>query len=216
MFRARAKSIAKKVLARSTRGRMIWRGPIEARRVAITFDDGPGEMTEAYLDVLAELGVPATFFVMGYYLDQQHLPGAVGKYLRGGHQLAGHGYFHERFTTLGARALREELTRMDRALGPMPWGKWVRPPHGSIGPRDASVMLAMDYTVAMWSFDSCDYDGATADVLIERCAPAQVTPGEVLLFHEACPATLAALPTIVRSLQADGYELVTMADLMAR
>ena len=104
---------------------------------------------------------------------------------------------------------------MERALGPLPWGKWVRPPHGTLGARDVSVMLAMDYTIAMWSFDSRDYDGASADVLIERCAPARLTPGDVMLFHEACPATLAALPTIVARLRDDGYELVTMADLLA-
>ena len=214
-LRERVKTVAKQVLVRSTRGKMMWRGPSDARRVAITFDDGPGELTEAYLETLADLGVPATFFIMGYYVEQEHLPGAVGKYLRGGHQVAGHGFFHQRFTEMGARALRSELDRMHRALGVLPWGKWVRPPHGSFGPRDVAVMLALDYTVAMWSFDSCDYDGATADVLVERCRPERITPGEVMLFHEANHQTLAALPAIVRNLQADGYELVTMADLLS-
>ena len=66
----------------------------------------------------------------------------------------------------------------------------------------------------MWSFDSRDYDGADAATLIERCAPANLAPGDVLLFHEASAPTLAALPTIVERLRADGYELVTMADLL--
>lgn len=213
MLRAQVKSLAQKAVVRATRGRIFWHGPRDVRRVAITFDDGPGELTDEYLACLSELDVPATFFVMGSYCEQ--LPGMVARYMRGGHQVAGHGYYHERFTNLGARALTTELARMTAAIGPLPWGKWVRPPHGSIGPRDAAVMLGSGYTVAMWSHDSRDYDGADAATLIERCAPRQIAPGDVLLFHEASPATLAALPTIVRQLEADGYELVTMADLLA-
>jgi len=212
VLRAQLKTMAQEVLVRATRGRIVWHGPRTARRVAITFDDGPGDLTDEYLALLSELDVPATFFLMGNYVEQ--LPDALGAYLRGGHQIAGHGYYHERFTHLGVRALRAELDRMDGAIGPLPWGKWVRPPHGSIGARDAAVMLGLGYTVAMWSFDSRDYDGADAATLIERCAPANLAPGDVLLFHEASAPTLAALPAIVERLRADGYELVTMADLL--
>lgn len=213
MLRAQIKATAQRVLPRLTRGRMVWRGPTAVRRVAITFDDGPGEMTDAYLDVLATAGVAATFFVMGYYVERQ--PEALRAYLRGGHQIAGHGYYHERFTRLGARGLGDELTRMERAVGTLPWGKWVRPPHGTLGLTDVGVMLARGYTVAMWSFDSKDYDGADAATLIERCGPARVTAGDVLLFHEHNQATVDALPSIIANLRADGYELVTMADLLA-
>ncbi len=212
MLRAQVKTLAQEVLVRATRGRIVWHGPRTTRRVAITFDDGPGDLTAEYLALLSELDVAATFFVMGSYVEQQ--PDALRAYVRGGHQVAGHGYYHERFTRLGVRALRAELARMDAAIGPLPWGKWVRPPHGSIGARDAGVMLGLGYTVAMWSFDSRDYDGADTATLIERCAPANLAPGDVLLFHEASAPTLAALPTIVARLRAAGYELVTMADLL--
>lgn len=213
MLRAQVKATAQRLLPRLTRGQMVWRGPATARRVALTFDDGPGELTAAYLDALASVDAPATFFLMGFYVERQ--PEALGAYLRGGHQIAGHGYFHERFTRLGVRGLGDELTRMERALGTLPWGRWVRPPHGTLGLADSGVMLARGYTVAMWSFDSLDYDGADAATLVERCRPDRVAPGEVMLFHEHNQATIDALPEIVRGLRADGYELVTMADLLA-
>ena len=171
-------------------------------------------MTERYLACLSEIGVPATFFVMGYYVEQR--PAIVAEYLRGGHQVAGHGYYHKRFTRQLPHALRDHLLLTDRLLGAAPQRRWVRPPHGSLGPVDAATMLALGFTVAMWSFDSRDHDGASADVLVERCAPANVRPGDVLLFHEGEAQTLAALPRIVEALRADGYELVTMADLVAR
>lgn len=212
-MRVRVKRLAREVVQRVTGGRIVWRGPEDARRVALTFDDGPHEMTERYLACLASLGAPATFFVMGYYVERR--PGVVAEYLRGGHQVAGHGYYHKRFTRLAPGALRDQLARTERALGAVPHGRWVRPPHGSLGPIDGATMLASGYTVAMWTFDSRDHDGAAAEVLVERCAPARCRAGDVLLFHEGQETTLAALPRIVEALREDGYELVTMADLVA-
>jgi peptidoglycan/xylan/chitin deacetylase (PgdA/CDA1 family) len=209
-----AKQLARKTVQRVTRGRIIWHGPTDVRRVAITFDDGPHALTEPYLACLAELGVPATFFVMGYYLERR--PDIIGSYLRGGHQIAGHGFYHKRFTRLRPEELRVQLARTDELLGAAPHRRWVRPPHGALGPLDATTMLASGFTVAMWSFDSRDYDGAGAETIVERCAPANVQPGDVLLFHEGEQGTLDALPRIVDALRRDGYELVTMADLVAR
>ncbi|MBZ0238709.1 MAG: polysaccharide deacetylase family protein [Deltaproteobacteria bacterium] len=199
---------------RASRGRIVWRGPDDVRRVALTFDDGPHALTERYLACLAALGAPATFFVMGYYVERR--PAVVADYLRGGHQVAGHGYYHKRFTRLFPHQLHDQLVRTERALGPVPHGRWVRPPHGSLGPIDGATMLARGYTVAMWSFDSRDYDGASAETLVERCAPGRCRPGDVLLFHEGQETTLAALPRIVDGLRGAGYELVTMADLVTR
>ncbi len=213
-MKARVKQLAREVVQRATRGRIVWRGPADARRVALTFDDGPHAMTERYLACLASLGAPATFFVMGYYVERR--PDVVAEYLRGGHQVAGHGYYHKRFTRLSPGALRDQLARTEAALGPVPHGRWVRPPHGSLGPVDGATMLASGYTVAMWSFDSRDHDGAAADVLAARCAPARCRPGDVLLFHEGQATTLAALPRVVDALRDGGFELVTMADLTAR
>jgi peptidoglycan/xylan/chitin deacetylase (PgdA/CDA1 family) len=209
-----ARKVAQEAVQRATRGRIVWRGPSDARRIALTFDDGPHALTEPYLTCLAALGAPATFFVMGYYVEKR--PAIVAEYLRGGHQVAGHGYYHKRFTRLRPDQLLAQLARSERAFGPLPHGKWVRPPHGSLGPVDGATMLAAGYTVAMWSLDSKDHDGAPADVLVERCTPARCRPGDVVLFHEGEATTLAALPRIIEALRADGYELVTLADLLAR
>lgn len=210
----RAKPVLRRALQRGTRERMVWRGPADRRRIALTFDDGPDELTPQYLEVLAGLGVPATFFCMGYYVER--MPALVAEYLRGGHQLGGHGYFHKRFTRLRPDQLRDQLRRTTRALGPQATGHWVRPPHGSLGPVDITTMLASGYTVGMWSLDSGDHTGAAPATIAATCAPDRVAPGEVILFHEGQEETLAALPAIVAGLHGAGYELVTMADLFAR
>lgn len=194
---------------------LLRRGPATVKRVALTFDDGPDELTARYLDVLDDLGVPATFFVCGARAEQH--PDLVREYVRRGHQIAGHGYDHTRFTKLSRRQLIDQCQRTDRAIGGQASGRsWVRPPHGSL---DASTLLSLrtsGYVVAMWTVDSHDYTERDPDKLAERCSPKAVGPGDVLLFHEGQEWTLAALPAIVTGLHAAGLECVTMHDLVAK
>jgi peptidoglycan/xylan/chitin deacetylase (PgdA/CDA1 family) len=194
--------------------RLIRRGPGTARRVALTFDDGPQPLTGAYLETLDRLGVPATFFLMGD-LTAPH-PEVVRDYQRRGHQVASHGWDHTAFPRLGPRALRDQLRRTDAVLGPQPAGRaWVRPPYGAISARVLAQLVTAGYTVALWSFDSFDHEVRDVDGLVARCDPDAIAPGEVLLFHEGQPWTLAALPAIVGRLRDAGYECVTMFDLFA-
>lgn len=195
-------------------GRLVYRGPSDARRVALTFDDGPDELTPAYLEVLDRYGVPGTFFVMGDLCAMR--PHALGEYRRRGHQLGGHGYDHTRFTSLSWSELDDQLDRSARIIGPVTEGRlWMRPPYGQLDARVLAKLWSRDHTVAMWSLDSRDYGHPAPELIAARCAPEHVTPGEVLLFHEGHQHTVDALPVIIERLLADGYELVTMADLIA-
>jgi peptidoglycan/xylan/chitin deacetylase (PgdA/CDA1 family) len=194
---------------------VLRRGPLTTGRVALTFDDGPDDLTARYLDVLDELGVPATFFVIGQHAEQH--PELVREYLRRGHQVAGHGYDHTRFTRLGRRALLDQCERTDRALGGQLTGRpWVRPPHGSVDASSLLALVAAGYIVAMWSVDSCDYSEQDPIAIADKCSPSSIRAGDVILFHEGQQWTLDALPRIVAAIHAAGLECVTMHDLFAR
>jgi peptidoglycan-N-acetylglucosamine deacetylase len=194
---------------------LLRRGPAASKRVALTFDDGPDSMTRRYLEMLDDLGVPATFFVLGE-LAARH-PELVRDYLRRGHQIAGHGYDHTRFPKLSRRALLDQCRRTDEAIGGQPTGRpWVRPPHGALDTLSILSLRSAGYVVALWSVDSCDYAERDPAKLAERCGPNVVRGGDVLLFHEGQEWTLEALPRIVASLHASGLECVTMFDLFAR
>lgn len=193
---------------------LLRRGPSSCNRIALTFDDGPDDLTERYLDVLDELGVPATFFVVGENAAAR--PQLVRDYLRRGHQIASHGYDHTRFPELSRRQLLDQCARTESMIGGQISGRpWVRPPYGALDASSMLILLAARYTVAMWSLDSRDHTTRDERELVRRCAPDRVRGGEVLLFHEGQPWTLAALPRIVHRLRAAGYELVTMHDLFA-
>lgn len=213
-IRDRLKRSMEEALQRLPGERVVWRGPGDVKRVALTFDDGPDERTPRYLELLERYGVAATFFVMGDLTEAR--PDAIAEYVRRGHQVGLHGYDHQKFTALSARALREQLRRTEAAIGPVPQGRlWVRPPYGAMGPMEAAMMLARGHVIGMWSLDSKDYDEAPPSEIAARCAPSVVKPGDVLLFHEGHDCTLEALPMVIEGLLGDGYELVTMADLVA-
>jgi len=191
------------------------RGPAGSKRIALTFDDGPDDLTEQYLDLLDDLGVPATFFLIGENCAAR--PELVREYRRRGHQIASHGYDHTRFPKLGRKELLDQCARTETALGGQTTGRpWVRPPHGSLDIASGVTLIAAGYTIALWSVSSCDYEIRTPEGLVEICAPDKVKGGDVLLFHEGQQWTINALPRIVTALHAAGLECVTMHDLFAK
>lgn len=210
--RRHARSALYRLLPRS---RFFGRGPSGRRQVALTFDDGPDGMTSEYLRALDELRVRATFFLIGRACEND--PALLAEYVRRGHQIGGHGYDHTSFVELPWGGLREQLVRTDAAIGPQPTRcAWVRPPFGALNARVLGQLLARGNTVALWSYDSLDFKNHDANEVALRCAPDRVAPGEVILLHEGQQWTLDALPRIVGGLRDAGYELVTMAEMLAR
>jgi peptidoglycan-N-acetylglucosamine deacetylase len=209
------KSTVKTFAYRAVPGRrFIARGPATGNRLALTFDDGPCEMSLAYLDLLDRLMVPATFFVVGDRVEQY--PDIMREYIRRGHQVAGHGFDHARFTNLSVAELADQLRRTEAAIGPQNTARpWVRPPFGAIGAKSLLQIVASGRVTAMWSFDSEDYNLKTVDALLERCTPQAVTAGDVILFHEEQQWTFDALAPMIERWRHAGFSFVTMADLFA-
>lgn len=194
---------------------MFLRGPASrGRRVALTFDDGPHELTGRYLDVLDRANARATFFLVGRACTEH--PGAVEAIARAGHEVAGHGFTHTEFPKLRGDELKDELERT-AALLPKPAGGrgMVRPPRGIVTPRSLLGCYRAGYTSAMWSHDTFDWEARTADEVLLHARPEQMTPGEIILMHEGKPWTLEALPRLLEGLQSAGFELVTISGLLA-
>ena len=100
--------------------------------VALTFDDGPDpDSTPAVLDALeAAGGVKATFFVVGEQLMRHHA--IAREALARGHELALHGFAHERHTAMPGRSAADDMARglgtFEAAVGRRP--RYFRPPYG--------------------------------------------------------------------------------------
>jgi peptidoglycan/xylan/chitin deacetylase (PgdA/CDA1 family) len=189
-------------------------GVAQRRPVALTFDDGPDELTRAYLDVLERFGARATFFVVGE-LCAAH-PELVSAIAAGGHELSAHGYTHRRFPSLSSKELRKELTGtaslLPRRAGRRPL---VRPPHGAVSFSSILTCANAGFTTVLWSHDSGDWCTTNA---ANVCAAFEderaLEPGAIVLLHEGQRWTLDALPTILGKLSEAGHDLVTVGDLL--
>jgi len=171
-------------------------------------------MTRQYLEVLSRHRVRATFFLVGE--NAQRMPGLVSEYVRQGHEIGTHGWSHRPFPTLGFVDLKAELARSHavlRASG-VQSRRIVRPPKGRV---TASVLLRTalaGFTTVLWSVDSDDCRTRDHRAVQRRLAPEALRSGDIVLLHELQPWTLNALPEVISRLREQGWDFVTVSQLV--
>jgi peptidoglycan/xylan/chitin deacetylase (PgdA/CDA1 family) len=188
---------------------VVWRGPREARGVALTFDDGPSpEHTPKVLDLLDEAGVKATFFVIGRKVAAH--PEIVRAIAARGHAVGIHGMVHDRLLTLRSPDtvsddLAEAIATVEAVTGVRP--TLFRPPVGLTSPRVAQALEWFDLVVVGWSVRALDgVRSARADRVADRVIP-RLRDGAIVLLHDAAerddhrPASLDALPRILSAMR---------------
>ncbi|GHG07540.1 polysaccharide deacetylase [Amycolatopsis bullii] len=169
--------------------------------VALTFDDGPyPETTPALLAALG--GTRATFFLWGEHAEAH--PALVRAIAAAGHEIGNHTWTHPRLTTLDRPARDEEVRRTQDLLAELTGTRPVlfRPPYGDTGPAVAETVAAQGLTEVLWTVDTRDWAGCSADEIVAAAGQAQ--PGGVVLMHEGRPATLDAVPRILAALTERG------------
>jgi len=193
-------------------------GDRDRPRVALTFDDGPHPVhTARLLDALAELAVPATFFVVGKDVDKN--PALVARIARDGHELGNHTYCHRYLPLARSRSVEHELRATDqaivRAAGVVP--SVARPPWGGRSPRNVRVFQRLRKRVVLWDVNSFDWKGKPAREVVDRVLD-RARAGSIVLMHEARDGgetTIEAVRMLVPALRARGFELVTVSRAIA-
>jgi peptidoglycan/xylan/chitin deacetylase (PgdA/CDA1 family) len=184
----------------------------EVRRVALTFDDGPGPHTARLLADLADRDVRATFFVVGSNVDAH--PELVRAALRDGHEIGNHTYDHPDLTRLDRGAVRDQIDRTTSAItaatGRRPG--LARPPYGSTDQVVEEVLRERGYRQVLWDVDSEDWRTGDAAATAERVL-AEAHDGATILLHDVLPSTVAAATGIVDALRERGFGFVTVTGL---
>lgn len=180
--------------------------------IALTFDDGPSAATTPrLLDILQGRGVKATFFVLGTMA--QRAPGILQREAAEGHEVASHTPYHNQLTNLTPAQVRAEAVEMDRIfteiLGAVP--PFTRPPYGSF---NAAVGEALGQPMVLWSIDPRDWADRNASVVCSRVVGA-AKDGAIILVHDIHATTVDAVPCIIDTLRAQGYEFLTVSELAA-
>ncbi len=192
------------------------------KRVAITYDDGPHNVrTNKIVDELAKYGFNATFFVVGNRVDgTEYSGGAAVKYAASkGNEIAIHAYTHSRYyDTCDSDIFKEELSKTYSAIKkavPSANVNLMRPVGGRI---TEDRTKSCDYSVIMWNVDSNDWkyknDGDEGVKTIVNNVMSQVQSGSIILMHDIYENTYLATKEILKQLDEQGYEVVTVSELL--
>jgi peptidoglycan/xylan/chitin deacetylase (PgdA/CDA1 family) len=187
--------------------------------IALTFDDGPYPVeTPLLLDVLADLHVPATFFLIGD--DAQKFPELARRIAAAGDEIANHTQSHPaRFDLLTKPEVTSELVRgastlvqyaHDPAITHM-----MRPPHGRFTIDTVVAAQRAGYDVVLWNDDPGDWRTMSPEAIVDHMG-AHATAPDIVLLHSGRLSTIEALPQIVARFRAAGFRFVTAGQLLAR
>jgi peptidoglycan/xylan/chitin deacetylase (PgdA/CDA1 family) len=193
--------------------------------LALTFDDGPDpRYTLEILEILAEREVKATFFMVGHAIRQY--PEVASQVIAQGHEIGNHTWNHHSLNFKPPQEIYHQLQVTDQILrdlgyqGPIPF----RPPFGHNMLFLPWVLNYMERANIFWSIDPQDWDAREPTQILEALAP-QIHNGGIMLLHDgdANPrgtgvksrhVTVAALPIILDTYLAKGYQFVTLSELL--
>lgn len=189
----------------------------DQKLVALTFDDGPSEYTQRYLDILNQYGARATFFNLGSQVAAY--PDLSKAVVAQGSQVASHSYTHPELPTLDEATLRDELKRTFDAIRDTDGvgTTVIRPPYGAFKESTWLKSGGLLSCSVIWNQDSEDWRRPGADKIAANALNG-IAPGSIILMHDGGgnrDQDVEALPTIISSLQGQGYTLVTINELLA-
>ena len=183
--------------------------------IAITFDDGLHQLlTPALLDTLDAIEVKASFFLVGKMVDRY--PALVREIFARGHTVANHSYWHKNSSLLSPEEFLDDIRRCSESIErniPVRV-RFFRPPGGNYTKNVLSLVEKNGMSTVLWDINSRDYTGVSAARMTARIL-SKATSGSILLFHSGVSSTINALPKIVSSLRAKGFEFVTLDEMFS-
>ena len=187
-------------------------GGQEVKYVALTFDDGPSpRCTPKLLDGLKERGVHATFFVVGCQVVKD--PDIVIRMAAEGHQVGNHSYDHQELDKISSGQAAEDLRRNDALLRQL-LGEgeyWVRPPYGQLSEEERGALTVPEIN---WSVDTEDWKTKDAEKILDVIYR-DTGDGDIILLHDRYLNSVEAALRAVDHLREQGYQFVTVAELLA-
>jgi peptidoglycan/xylan/chitin deacetylase (PgdA/CDA1 family) len=183
--------------------------------VALTFDDGPHpSLTPKALDILNRHGAKGTFFMLGQ--NATRYKSIVARAAAEGHELGVHTWSHIKMNSASRAKVDNEISRTQKTLAEVSGitPRVMRPPYGATNKALIDHMYNR-YGMAsiMWDVDTLDWRKPGVEKVINT-AVNNARPGSIILVHDIHATTLAALEGIVTGLQARGFQLVTVSELM--
>lgn len=202
-----------------SKGYCIVKGDSSKKQVALTFDDGPTDLSIKIMDILNKHNVKGTFFWLGYNLEVKK--GIIKQAKEGGHLIANHSWNHENGWKLSKEDLwqNQVLKSMDAfKLSGIDKPKYYRPPYGAITQDQVDFLANRGITTVLWSITTMDWDKAqnSEDELFEKFKN-YLHNGAVVLMHDFdfgnSSAKLKALEKMISYGKSIGFDFVKIEDI---
>ncbi|NLN86424.1 MAG: polysaccharide deacetylase family sporulation protein PdaB [Syntrophomonadaceae bacterium] len=184
--------------------------------VALTFDISWGNNTPMpVIEILKENGIRSTFFLSGPWVKQY--PEVPQRIKQDGHEVASHGYRHINLSNLSKSEIKEEIMKAHNNIKEVTGidANLIRTPNGDYNDQVIAAAHEINYEVIQWSVDSLDWMNPGVNSIVERVSK-KVHPGAIILMHasDTCKQPTTALPVVIKNLKDQGYEFVTVSQLL--
>lgn len=183
----------------------------EKKRIALTFDDGPHPIyTPQMLELLKEEQVPATFFLLG---ENVELYGDVVKEIaKEGHLIGNHTYHHVQITSLSLEEVCKEIQETSDLIEELTGTgtEYVRPPFGT---WNEELEERLNLIPVMWSIDTKDWTTQNVDWIVQETVK-HAEDHDIILMHDSYQSTVDAVKRIIEQLEAEGFEFVTVDEII--
>ena len=192
----------------------IYFGKTNKPIIALTIDDSPDvKTTSKILDVLNKYQITATFFPISNNIQGQEK--IIQKMVREGHEIGNHLTKDEASIKLGDQ-FATELQKAHKILSDFTTINWLRPGGGWCNQQMVEIAQENNYKIALgsvWSYDTHINSSQFATWFILK----NTRPGSIIILHDIGDRgirTIATLETIIPTLQAKGYQFVTLSELI--
>ena len=178
--------------------------------VALTFDDGPNpNTTPVALELLKKYNAKATFFMVGRSVTGNE--DIIKQVVAEGHQIGNHSWSHPLLTKVTLEQAKSQINDTTEVLKKAS-GQDVhimRPPYGGI---NSAIQAAVSQSFILWDVDTLDWKNRNTASIMKEVQKTQ--PGSIILMHDIHQTSIDALPSVLQYLTEQGFELVTIDELM--
>ncbi|MDE7287247.1 MAG: polysaccharide deacetylase family protein [Lachnospiraceae bacterium] len=183
----------------------------DSKKIALTFDDGPHPYyTEQLLRGLKERNVKVTFFITGK--SAEAYPEIVRAIYEDDHLIGNHTYNHTQLSSRNREKFKEEIIKTNEVIKEITGEDtiYIRPPYGS---WNKEFEKELNMFPVLWTIDPLDWCSSNVSCIVDTvCAKAE--ENAIILMHDQYKTTVTAALEIVDRLQAEGYEFVTVDELL--
>jgi len=209
-----------------TRKDTIYRVKTDKKKVVLTFDDGPSpDWTPKILEELKKANIKATFFMIGHHV--QKYPDLARRVAMEGHTIGNHGYAHSVLFYYTPAEIEEEIKYTEQVIKDITGcsTKYFRPPKAWLKRNIKDKIKSLGYDIILWSLNSKDWVSFNHKNIVKYISK-KICNGDILLFHDSGnifsreggirTQTVKSITSLVRVLQAKGFEFVSIDELLGK